>query len=207
MLRTLAVVSLSVAAASLWAVGPGAVAQVASPDPAVVRAGTYRVEPAHTQVGFTLSHLGFTNFSGLFSGASGVLQIDPGNLAAAKLEVDIPVQTVLTTVPKLDEELRGAQWFDAAQFPTARFVSTSVTRESPTRAKITGDLTLHGVTRPITLEAHFVGAGVNPLDRSYTLGFEATGVIERGDFGIKAYLPMLGDDVRLTIAGAFERQP
>jgi polyisoprenoid-binding protein YceI len=198
-----AALALLVLAAGAAPVG----AQVASADPAAVKPGHYKVEGYHTQVGFSISHFGFTDFSGAFSGASGVLQLDPAAPANSKLDVTIPVSSVLTTVPPLTEELKGATWFNAAQFPSATFASTQVTRTSETTATIVGDLTLHGVTRPVTLKARLVGAGVNPIDKAYTTGFEATGVIKRSDFGITQYLPLLGDDVRLTIAGAFEQQP
>jgi polyisoprenoid-binding protein YceI len=194
----------SVAVLALLSIGPSALAQGA-PNPAGVQPGEYKVEPYHTQVQFSVRHFGFTNFSGFFSGASGSLRLDPTNPVASKLEVAIPVSTAQTTVPKLDEELKGAQWFDAAQFPKATFISTSVTKTGPDTADIHGDLTLHGVTRPIELKARFVGAGVNPLDHAYTVGFEATGVVKRSEFGVKTYVPMVGDDVHLTIAGAFEK--
>lgn len=183
-----------------------AFAQMASTDPASVKPGVYKVEPAHTQIGFQLSHIGFTNFSGFFSGASGTLTIGSSNAAVSKLRINIPVASVLTTVPKLDEELKGGQWFDAAKFPTATFVSTGVTRLSGGSATIAGNLTLHGVTKPVTLNARFVGAGVNPIDKSFTIGFEATGTIKRSDFGVNYGVPMIGDDVQLKIAGAFVPQ-
>jgi len=180
--------------------------QVASPDPASVKAGTYKVEPYHTQADFSVSHFGFTNFSGVFSGASGSLVLDPAKPSAAKLEVTIPIQSVQTTVALLDGELKGDKWFDAAKFPTATFTSTKVVLSGKDSAVISGNLTLHGVTKPITLKAHFIGAGVNPLDKSFTAGFEATGTIKRSDFGVSTYVPLVGDDVRLTIAGAFVQQ-
>jgi polyisoprenoid-binding protein YceI len=179
----------------------------ASADPAAVKAGAYKVESYHTQVGFTISHFGFTDFSGTFSGAAGALQLDPVEPASSKLRVTIPIQSVLTTVPVLTEELKGDKWFDAAQFPTATFTSTQITRTGRTSATIVGDLTLHGVTKPVTLQARLVGAGVNPIDKAFTAGFEATGVIKRSDFGVTQYLPLLGDEVHLKIAGAFEQQP
>lgn len=180
--------------------------QVSTPDPSAVRAGTYKIEPYHTQVGFTLSHFGFSNFSGFFSGASGSLTIDPAHLSAGSLDVTVPVQSVETTVPKLDGELKGAQWFDADQFPNATFRSTRIVRTGANTADITGNLTLHGVTQPITLKARLVGSGTNPLDKMFTVGFEATGTIARSRFGVRQYVPLVGDDVTLTIAGAFELQ-
>jgi|HubBroStandDraft_3_1064219.scaffolds.fasta_scaffold52886_2 polyisoprenoid-binding protein YceI len=196
-----------VALLGLVGTAPLALSQVASQDPQSVKSGAYKVEPYHTQVGFSVSHFGFTEFSGLFSGASGTLRLDPANLTDSKLDVSIPVQSVTTTVSKLDDELKGPQWLDSAQFPAATFTSTKITPTGRGGATIAGDLTLHGVTKPITLEAHLVGAGVNPLDKAVTVGFEATGTIKRSEFGVKTYVPLVGDDVRLTIAGAFELQP
>lgn len=183
----------------------GLAQQVPSGSPAAVKAGTYRIEPSHTQITFTLSHFGFTEFSGFFSGASGSLRIDPANIAAAKLDVSLPVSSVQTTSGKLDGELRGDQWFDAEKFPVATFTSTKVVRGNVGKATIAGNLTLHGVTRPVILEARFVGAGVNPIDKTETIGFSATGTIKRSEFGVKQYVPLIGDEVHLSISGAFTR--
>jgi polyisoprenoid-binding protein YceI len=176
---------------------------VSSQDPKTLKAGTYKVDPNHTQVIFSISHFGFTDFSGFFSGASGTLQLDPSNPSASKLELSIPVSSILTTVPVLDDQLKAVQWFDVEKYPNATFTSTKVTPIGEDRATVTGNLTLHGVTKPVTLKAHLIGSGTNPLDRFFTVGFEAVGTIKRGDFGIKQYLPLLGDDVTLKIAGAF----
>lgn len=195
-----------VALLSLAAAAPHANAQAVAQSPRAVKAGTYKVEPHHTQVIFSLSHFGFSNYSGLFSGASGTLELDPAKPAASKLTVSIPIQSVMTTSSVLDQELKSDQWFDAAKFPTATFTSTTITPTGERTATIAGNLTLHGITKPFTLQAHLGGAGVNPLDKAYTVGFEATGIIHRGDFGVTQYLPVVGNDVHLTIAGAFELQ-
>jgi polyisoprenoid-binding protein YceI len=191
---------------SLSAGAPDASAETAAPSLGIVKAGTYKVESYHTQVGFSLSHFGFTNYSGLFSGATGNLQLDPAHLTKAKLDVTIPVQSITTTVAQLTDELKGDKWFDAAKFPSATFTSTKVVSGSNGEATITGNLTLHGVTKPVVLHAHFIGAGVNPIDKAYTVGFEATTTIKRSEFGVSTYVPVVGDDVQLTIAGAFELQ-
>jgi polyisoprenoid-binding protein YceI len=191
----------------MTAAAPPAIAQqVTSPDPKTVKAGTYKVEPYQTQVSFSISHFGFTDFSGLFSGAAGTLQLDPSAASASKLEVSIPVSSILTTVPVLDDQLKEDQWFDVAKYPKATFTSTKVTPTGKDSATIAGNLTLHGVTKPVTLKAHLIGSGTNPLDKSFNVGFEAVGAIKRSDFGIKQYLPLLGDDVTLKIAGAFVLQ-
>lgn len=175
-------------------------------DPAQIQAGTYAVDPGHTQVGWRGSHMGFSNYAGGFSDVSGTLELQPKNPAAAKLSVKIPVASVTTTSAKLTDELKGDQWLDAAKFPDMTFVSTKVVPAGKDHAKVTGDLTLHGVTKPVTLDVTLVGAGVNPLSKKYTVGFEATGTLKRSEFGVKTYVPLIGDELHLTIAGAFEKQ-
>jgi len=174
-------------------------------DPAAVEAGVYAVEPDHTQVGFSVLHLGFSRYDGVFSNVSGQLTLDPKSPDAISLDVTVPVNSVRTTSAKLDGELKGDQWLNAGKFPTMRFRSTKVTQSGPSTATVAGELTLHGVTRPVALKARFVGAGVNPLDRSYTAGFFVTGVIKRSDFGVNAYVPMVSDQVGLTINAAFHK--
>jgi polyisoprenoid-binding protein YceI len=184
-------------------VSPANAQQVSPRDPSAVTAGTYKIEPYHTQVSFSISHFGFSNYSGFFSGAAGTLQLDPASAATSTLEVSIPVSSILTTAPVLDNMLKSDQWFDAAKYPNATFVSTNVTPVGPDSATITGKLTLHGVTKQVTLKARLVGSGTNPMDKTFNVGFEAVGKIRRGDFGIKQYLPLVGDEVTLKIAGAF----
>jgi polyisoprenoid-binding protein YceI len=194
----------ALALAALIGIGSAASAQAQAVDFKDAKAGAYTVDPYHTQVVFSVSHFGFTYYSGLFSSASGSLQLDPAKLSTAKLDVSLPIASVLTTSTQLDGELKGDQWFDTAKYPTATFTSTKVVPSGKDGATISGNLTMHGVTKPIVLTAHFVGAGNNPLSKAYTVGFQATGTIKRGEFGVKTYLPVVGDDVKLTIAGAFE---
>lgn len=204
-MKTSLLAAASIATLSL-AMLTQASAQSASHESSTVKSGSYMVEPMHTQVGFSLLHMGFSYYSGVFSNVSGTLQLDPAKAATARLSVTIPIDSVETTSTKLDGELKGAEWFDASKYPTATFISTRVIPTGKDTAKITGTLMLHGVSKPETLTAHFVGAGINPLSKKYTIGFEATGTIRRSDFGVKTYVPLIGDDVRLTIAGAFELQ-
>ena len=178
----------------------------ATTNPAEVQAGSFAVDPNHSQVGFTLSHMGFSNFTGRLSNVTGTLTLAGGDHAASKLSVTIPASSISTPVDKLNEELKSADWFDAAKFPAITFTSTKVTSTGPTSATITGDLTLHGVTKPITLTAHFVGAGTNPLSKKYTVGFDATGTVKRSEFGVTKYVPLIGDEVELSLHGAFEKQ-
>jgi polyisoprenoid-binding protein YceI len=169
-----------------------------------LRPGTYQSEPYHTQVVFSILHFGITNYYGMFAGASGTLELDPAKLADSKLNVSVAVASISTTVSVLTEELKGREWFDAAHFPVATFVSTAVVPTGRNSARVSGDLTLHGVTKPIVLSVQLVGASINPLSKAYSVGFEASGTIRRADFGINTDLPAVGDEVKLRIAGAFE---
>jgi polyisoprenoid-binding protein YceI len=195
-----AAVLLAVPALAAAPAGP------ASTDPKTVQAGTYAVEPSHTRVQFTVSHMGFTEWYGDFTGASGSLTIDPARPAASRLDISIPVASISTTNAKLDGELKGADWLGADQYPTIRFVAKTVTPTGASAARITGDLSFHGVTRPVTLLARFHGAGVNPLDKAYTAGFDATTTIHRSDFGVKTYVPLIGDEVAIRISAAFVKK-
>ncbi len=185
---------------------PGLSQNAATRDPAQIQAGTYVVDSGHTQVGWRVSHMGFSNYAGGFSEVGGSLTLDPKNPAAAKLSIKILVASVATTSAKLTDELKGDQWLDAGKYPEMTFVSTKVAPAGKGKAKVTGDLTLHGVTKPVTLDVTLVGAGTNPLNKKVTVGFEATGTLKRSDFGVKTYVPLIGDDLHLVIAGAFERQ-
>lgn len=173
--------------------------------PSDVSSGAYAVESSHTQIGFSVLHFGFTYYSGQFSGVTGTLQLDAAHPEASHLNVTIPISSVSTTSTVLTGELKEADWFDVAKYPDATFVSTQVRKTSADEALVTGNLTLHGVTHPEVLHVHFVGAGVNPMDKAYTVGFQAETTIHRSDFGVKKYVPYVGDDVKLTIAGAFEK--
>jgi polyisoprenoid-binding protein YceI len=174
-------------------------------NPAAVTPGAYIVEPSHTRVQFAVSHIGFTQFFGDFTGASGTLSLDPKTVGASKVDVTLPVSSVSTTNATLDGELKSADWFDAATYPTIRFVSTKVVPTGGNKATITGNLTMHGVTRPVVLAASFNGSGVNPLSKGYTVGFDATTTLKRSDFGVKTYLPMIGDETSIRISAAFEK--
>jgi polyisoprenoid-binding protein YceI len=174
-----------------------------NPSPAAVQPGTYSVEPSHTRVLFSVNHMGFTNWYGDFSNVSGSLTLAPKAVGTSRFDITIPANSVTTTNAKLDGELNSPEWFDTAKYPTITFTSTKVVRTGARSAKITGNLTFHGVTKPETLSVTFNAAGINPLTKQYTAGFNATGEIKRSDFNQKTYLPLIGDDVTLTISAAF----
>ena len=115
----------------------------------------------------------------------------------------MPAATVSTASDTLNGILKSVGWFDVAQFPAITFKSTKLTVTGADRGVVVGDLTLHGVTRPVTLEVTFDGAGVDPANSKYTIGFDATGLLKRTDFGISTFAPFIGDEVRLILSGAF----
>jgi polyisoprenoid-binding protein YceI len=174
-------------------------------DPSKVPAGKYAIEPYHTQVLFSVNHMGFTNFYGNFSGVSGDLVLGAKKPAADTVNITVPVKSVSTTSAKLNEELVEPDWLDAAKYPSMEFHSTGVTLTGKTTADVAGTLTLHGVTKPLTLHATFIGAGVNILDQHETVGFQLTGKLKRSDFGVSKYVPLIGDEIQLTIEAAFEK--
>ncbi len=173
-------------------------------DPSRVTAGIYKADSAHTQILFSVNHLGFNVYHGIFGDASGTLTLDPAKPSAAKVDIEIPMSGISTTSAKLTEHLKGPDFFDATKFPTGKFQSTSV-QASGTDATITGNLTLKGVTKPVTLKTKFTGAGKGPMNQLETVAFEATTTIKRSDFGINYGIPFVPDEVPLQITIAFEK--
>lgn len=117
----------------------------------------------------------------------------------------VEVESIDLNLPEFEQDLRGPDWFDVAQFPQARFVSCAVAITGDDTGRITGDLTLHGVTRSVTLEVILNGAGDSLITGRYSLGFAAIGSLERSEFGLGAYAPAVGDDVVLEIHAEFQR--
>lgn len=177
-----------------------------SPDPSKIVAGNYAIEPAHTQVLFTLDHLGFSLFRGFFSSVAGTLSLDPKNPTAAKLSVSVPINSIYTTSQKLNEELLGPEWFDVQHFPDATFVSTRVTPGDHGWTDVDGNLTIHGITRPAQMRVHFHGAGKSMMGKGAAIGFDGRIGLNRSEFGMGRGVPLVSDHVELTIAAAFEQQ-
>lgn len=169
-----------------------------------IKAGIYTVDQWHTQVVWGVNHLGFNLLDGIFGNPTGKLTLDPAHPDKASVSLDFPIAKVLTTRPALTEHMLSAAILDATAFPMATFKSTGVVVTGMT-AKISGNLTLHGVTKPIVLDARFMGAGVNPNSKKDTVGFLATTSFKRSDFGIKYAIPIVSDKVDLHITVAFER--
>ncbi len=169
--------------------------------------GTYEIDPTHTNVLFGINHMGFSQYYGRFNTISGKLNFDAKAPEKSKIDVKIDIASIDTNNQKLEAELIGEQWFDAAKFPSATFTSTKIEKLTDTTGKVTGDFTLHGITKPVVLDVTFNGAGQNPFMKSDELGFSAKGTIKRSEFGISQYIPMVGDDVALTIETELHRKP
>jgi polyisoprenoid-binding protein YceI len=172
-------------------------------DTTKVKAGSYTVDSNHTQVAFTVNHMGFSLLHGLIGGSTGKLTLDPKAPEKSTLEIEIPMSGIVTTSSELTSHLQTADFFDAAKFPTATFKSSKIQMDGD-EAVITGDLTLHGVTKEVTLEADFTGAGTNPMSKAETVGFSGETTIKRSDFGISKFVPVVSDEVELDLTAAFE---
>ena len=201
----LAVVAVPAVIAQPPSSAPGA------PDRARVTAGTYAADPHHTMVVWEVDHLGFSNYTGIFGDVTGTLVLDPKNLAAAKVDVTIPVAKVTTASAGLTAHLLragkdgGKPDFFGPAAADAKFVSTGiVVDDDGDEAKVTGNLTLNGVTKPVTLDVDFHGAGA--MGGQENVGFEAEAKIRRSDFGLGFGVPMVSDEVELKIHAAFQKQ-
>ena len=182
-------------------------------DVSQIEAGSYASDPAHSMVGWSVSHLGFNDYLGIFGDVAGTLQLDPANPAAAKVDVTIPIATVTVPSAGLKEHLLragrdgGAPDFFGPEPAPARFVSTSVELTGDTAANITGNLTLNGVTKPITLKAEISGVGTNGMSQKKTVGFHGETMIKRSDFNIPFGIPFgISDEVEFWVTVAFEKQ-
>ena len=168
---------------------------------APLSATTYTIEPDYTQGVFRWNHLGFSNPAAQVSQGAGTLEFDPANPTRASVNVTIPLSTLDTGVPALDEHLRSEDFFEVAKFPTATFRSTRVEPgATKDRLKVTGDLNLHGVTKSVTLDVVVLKIGSNPRTDLPTVGFEATATLQRSDFGLGAFVPQVSDEIKLQIS-------
>jgi polyisoprenoid-binding protein YceI len=179
-------------------------------DASRVTAGNYATDPGHSLIGWRVNHFGFNDYFGIFGDVTGTLTLDPKKPNASKVDITIPVSKVTTASTGLTNHLLRAgkdggkpDFFGPAP-ADAKFVSTSVIAKGMA-AKITGNLTLNGVTKPVVLDAKFTGAGANPFSKKETIGFHATANIKRSEFGVAYALPLVSDNVKLDITVAFEK--
>lgn len=159
---------------------------------------TYKLDPTHTAIQFQIDHFGFSAPTGKWMAVDGSVTLDEDDPAASSVELTIDVGAVVTGVPALDEHLLTADFFNVAEYPEATFVSTGVEVMGEKTAKVTGDLTLHGVTKPVVLDVTLNQIAENMFGLK-TAGFKATTTIVRSEFGIDTYAPALGDEVQIFI--------
>jgi polyisoprenoid-binding protein YceI len=207
---------IAAAFAILLAAGP-AIAQGAAKPAPLPPAGQYHMDKAHTSVVFRVNHLGFSRYTAQFSRVDGKLQFDPANPTAMKVEATIDPTSLTLNAPPAGflDSLMGKDWFDAARFPQITFRSTKVEPAGPNTAKVTGDLSLHGVTQPVTLDVTYNG-GYPPTSfdpGGARIGFSAHGTLKRSAFGIAYGIPAPGttmgvsDDVDVAIETEFSSKP
>jgi polyisoprenoid-binding protein YceI len=203
MLRLPALLALTLALAA----APSVSAQSVSKDAAHAPNGNYQLEANHSQLLFSILHLGLTNYYGRFNKLSGTLSFDANQPEKSTVSITIDTNSVDAPSTKLIQELKAPYTFDTAQFGSAMFKSTSIERTGPNTGRITGDLTIKNVTKPVTLDVTFNGGGQNPMNNNYALGFHATGEVKRGDYGLTTmpWSSFVGDDVQLIIEAMFQK--
>jgi polyisoprenoid-binding protein YceI len=163
-------------------------------------AATYTLEPDYTQGNLRWNHLGFSTPTAQFSGGQGTLEFDPATPTKASVSVEIPLASLKTGVPDLDEDFQSKSFFETAKYPIATFKSTKVrTGDMPGRLQVSGELNLHGVTKPLTLEVTVLKVGTNPRTNLPTVGFSATATLMRSDFGLGRFVPQVADEIQLQI--------
>ena len=185
-----------------------------SKDKAAITGGSYTVDANHTLVKWEVNHFGFSPLWGLFGQVTGTMQLDPKNPGASKVDVTIPVSKMVTGVPGFTAHLlspgkdgKKPDFFGSAP-ADAKFVSTHVMIDDDgDEATVHGNLTLNGITKPVTLDVDFYGAGKAPaqMGGKENVGFEAEATIKRSDFGLGYAVPLVSDEVELTIAAAFQK--
>lgn len=182
---------------SLWVVGPTALA-----------GERYDFDKVHTQILFFVDHLGFSKSQGEFHDYSGRFIFDPDDWRDAEVDIRIRTASLDMDDQRWDERLRGKDFFAVDQYPEMRFRSLKVERLGERDGRIQGELSLLGVTRPLSIDFHFNKAAVHPLSRQFVAGFSARASLKRSDFGMKYGLGIIGDEVeiRLEVEGIRREQ-
>jgi polyisoprenoid-binding protein YceI len=167
---------------------------------ATAQTSTWAIDPAHSQIEFVVRHLSLSNIHGRFGIKSGTINVNDTDVTKSTVQVTIDVTSLDTGVSQRDSDVKGANFFDAAKFPTATFESTAVAKKG-SGLTVSGNLTLHGVTRPVELDVEGPTGPVPGMDHKPHSGYSATATINRKDFGVGPNAPatMVGEDIKLTI--------
>lgn len=164
-------------------------------------AASYTIDPMHTFPQFDVSHLGFSTMRGRFNDTKGKLEVDLDKKTGA-VDIEINAASVDTGFQKRDDHLRTPDFFNVAEFPKITYKSSKVTIAGDNKATVEGQLTILGVSKPVTLDVNHIKCGEHPMPAmkgKFVCGFDATANIKRSDFGMKFALPAVGDDVKLTL--------
>ncbi len=175
--------------------------------PLAAQAADFTIDKTHSHVVFLIDHLGYAKLMGQFTDFAGTLSFDPANVGASKLNVTIKTESIQTQLAERDKHLKSADFFNATEFPEIKFVGKTFTKKDDKSGTIAGDLTLLGVTKPVTLDVAFNKLGPNPLDKINSVGFSAKTSLKRSDFGMKTFLPAIGDDVAISIEIEGKQKP
>ena len=168
---------------------------------------SWKVDPMHSQLSFSTTHLGISDVDGLFKKFEATATGSAADFSDAVFELSADVASINTEVEMRDKHLRSADFFDVEKFPTMTYKSTGIKKVAENKYTLTGNLTLHGVTKPVTMDLWYRGTIVNPQSKTPTAGFQLTGTIKRSDFGIgeKFAPPMLSDEVKIKADGEFKK--
>lgn len=182
---------------------------LASPLAAQAETTKWNLDPSHTEVGFKVRHLMVTNVRGQFDKVSGAIELDEKDISKSKVTIDIDAASVNTNEPKRDEHLRSPDFFDVKKFPKLTFVSTAVKKAGKDKLQVVGNLTIHGITKSVTLDVNAPAQSIKDPWGNVKRGFEATTKIKREDFGLtwnkalEAGGVLVGSDVVITIEAEF----
>jgi polyisoprenoid-binding protein YceI len=165
-----------------------------------VAAQKYDIDQNHTYVSFTWNHFGFSNPVATLEQFSGDFQLDTADLTKSSIAVTFPLEGLHTGKTKLDSDLKAPDFFDAAKFPEITFKSTKVEKVGADGLKITGDLTIRGVTKPVVLTGKVNKIGDNPMGKGPSAGFDADATLKRSDFGITKLVPAVSDEIKVHIS-------
>lgn len=160
---------------------------------------TYQLDPNHTMVLFSWSHFGYSHPTANLGLGTGTLVFDEQQPQRSRVDVTLPLANLDTHVSALDGHLKKADFLDAEKYPVVTYKSTRVEALGNGRFKVTGDLSLHGVTRPVVLDATLNKVGPHPMSKVQSIGFDATASLKRSDFGVAAYVPNVGDEITIRI--------
>lgn len=171
-----------------------------------IQAGEYKLDKDHAVLLFKINHMGFSSYVGRLNAFDVSLNFDPNSIENSSIEAVIDMRSIDVNNPDFAVTLRGKAWLDTENFPQAVFRSVSVEKIDNEQLRVQGELTFLGVTKAVTMNAKLNGAANNPLTRIYTLGFAANLRFNRADFGLKKFIPIVGDEVEIEIHSEFQRQ-